>query len=57
MFFRERKGERERQRVCEREKESTHAELPPLHALTGAQTPNKGMCPDQESNLQPFGAN
>ena len=29
--------------------------LPPVRALPGNQTHNLGRCPDQESNLQPFG--
>ena len=28
--------------------------LPPIHALTGDRTHILGMCPDRESNLQPF---
>ena len=30
--------------------------LPPIHAPTGDQTCNLGMCPDQGSSLQHFGA-
>ena len=30
-------------------------QLPLAHALTENQICNLGMCPDQESNLQPFG--
>ena len=30
-------------------------QLPPVRALTGDQTHNFGMCPDQELNSQPFG--
>ena len=29
---------------------------PLVHALTDNQTHNPGLCPDQESNLQPSGA-
>ena len=30
--------------------------LPPVRAPAGDRTCNLGMCPDWESNLQPFGA-
>ena len=47
-FQRERKNKRE-----ERKQRSTDW-LPPIHAQTGDQTCNGGLCPDQGSNPQPF---
>ena len=48
---RETKGYRE----TEREKKTLMG-WPPAHARTRDQTHNLGMCPDWESNPQPFGA-
>ena len=47
-------------RETERERETSIWErnihlLPPIHSLTKDWTRNLGMCPDQESNPQPFG--
>ena len=42
---------RERERWGEGERH----QLPPIHALTGDQTCNLGMCPDWELNPQHFG--
>ena len=42
--------EREKRRGGERE-----TSMPPIHALPRYQTQNPGMCPDRESNPQPFG--
>ena len=57
-----REGERERESEGEREREREKHQcersvdwLPPICALTMDQTHNLGMCPDRESNLQPFG--
>ena len=44
---------RERGREGRKEGENTDV-LPLVHALTGDQTHNLGMCPDQESNPWPF---
>ena len=44
--FREREG---------REKERNMNRLLSVHALTGDQTCGLGMCPNLESNIQPFG--
>ena len=55
--FREGKGERERERnICERETsiQATQSGWPLTCALTRDRTCNLGMCPDQESNKQPF---
>ena len=54
-------GLREREREREREKETSMWKrninrLPPVWAPTGDWTWNPGMCPDQESNLWPFGS-
>ena len=45
-----RKGER----VREREREREMGQLPPVPAPNKNRTCNLGMCPDQESNPQPF---
>ena len=46
--FREKKNEKERER------ERDIDQLLPIGSLTGDQTHNLGMYPDQGSNLQPF---
>ena len=46
-------GERETKRRKYRHERNIDC-LPPIHALTGGQTCDLGMCPDQESNLQLF---
>ena len=51
-------GEKERERERERKKsmgERNVDQLPPVCTLTRDRTHNLGMCPDQGSNLQPFG--
>ena len=45
--FREKGGEEEGERNIDAR---NFNQLPPVHALTGHQTCNLGMCPDQESN-------
>ena len=52
--FRERKGERERERVTMMQERNIDPLLP-VCTLARDQTLNLGMCPDQGSNLQPFG--
>ena len=37
------------------EGERNIGQLSPVHAPTGDRTCNLGVCPDQESNLPPFG--
>ena len=49
--FRETQEKRKRKR----ERERNIDQLPLVHALTGDQTHNLGMCSDQESNPQHFG--
>ena len=46
----------DREEGGEREEERERDRLHPVYTLTGDQTRNLGMCPDQESNPQPFGA-
>ena len=46
----EREEERERQTDMDVEGDR----LRPVHTLTGDPTQNLGMCPDQESNTEPF---
>ena len=46
------KEERERDTSME---ERNIDQLPPVHTPTTVRTQNPGMCPDQESNRQPFG--
>ena len=48
----ERERERKREKHNVREK---HPTLPPVHTPTRDRTHSLGMCPDQESNPQPFG--
>ena len=48
LFFRDREEEREKER------ERNISQLPLLRALTGEQTCNPHMCPDQESKQWPF---
>ena len=45
----------ERGRGGGRERERNIDKLPVVCAPTGDQTLNLGMCPDQQSNPQPFG--
>ena len=42
-------------RERDRERETLKGWLPPTHAQTRDWIHNLGMCPDWESNLQPFG--
>ena len=52
---REREKEREKQ-LCEKETSIRYLDgLPLVHTPTRDQTHSLGMCPDWESNLQPFG--
>ena len=44
----------ERERGREGERDGEKQQLPLIRALTEDQTPNPGMCPDQESNRQPL---
>ena len=48
-----RERERERDRQTDIDVRNIDWSLPPVHALTGEQTCNLGMCPDRESDLQP----
>ena len=48
-------GDRERERERENENESEQHWFPPMCTVTGNQTCNPGLRPDQESNPQHFG--
>ena len=47
--------EREEEKAIEKESERNINLLPPVCALTGDKTCNLGVCPQWESNPQPFG--